>query len=99
LRPRQYHPGRKAFLTLGADGAFTTSRLTGRPFEPRWRTADVVGLARAIEAGDTDRLPLLADALTDAGCDDDEVLAHCRQAGPHGRGCWVTDRILQARSE
>ena len=95
LRPRRYHPGRKAFLTLGDDGLYVVSRLAGRAVDPRWRTADVLGLARAVSAGGAaDRLPLLVDALLDAGCDDAEILAHCRQAGPHGRGCWVVDLLL-----
>jgi hypothetical protein len=41
-----------------------------------------------------DRLPILADALEEAGCTDTEVLAHCRGPGPHVRGCWVVDLIL-----
>jgi hypothetical protein len=41
-----------------------------------------------------DRMPELADALVDAGCHDAEILGHCRQAGPHARGCWVIDLIL-----
>jgi hypothetical protein len=62
---------------------------------PRWRTADVVGLARAAyEDGAFVRLPMLADALMDAGCDDDAILAHCRGSGPHARGCWVVDLVL-----
>ena len=64
-------------------------------FNPGWRTADVVGLARAIDhEGVFDRLPFLADALIDAGCADAAVLAHCRSAGPHVRGCWVVDLVL-----
>jgi hypothetical protein len=39
-------------------------------------------------------LPILADALTDAGCDNQEILDHCRSPGPHVRGCWVVDLIL-----
>jgi hypothetical protein len=39
-------------------------------------------------------LPVLADALEDAGCTDDAVLSHCRDAGPHARGCWVVDLVL-----
>ena len=97
LRPRRYHAGRKAFLTLGQDGLYTVSRLAGRAVDPRWRTADVLGLARAMAAGGAaDRLPLPADALMDAGCDDAEILAHCREAGPHGRGCWVADLLLES---
>jgi hypothetical protein len=42
----------------------------------------------------TARLAILADALLDAGCDDEELIAHCRSAGPHVRGCWAVDFIL-----
>jgi hypothetical protein len=64
-------------------------------FDPRWRTSDVLGLARAIyEDRAFDRMPILADALMDAGCADDQVLAHCRGDGPHVRGCWVVDLVL-----
>jgi hypothetical protein len=41
-----------------------------------------------------DRLPILADALEDAGCTDADILTHCRGPGPHVRGCWVVDLIL-----
>ena len=40
-----------------------------------------------------DRLPILADALEDAGCHDAAILEHCRQPGPHVRGCWVVDLL------
>lgn len=64
-------------------------------FNPRWLTSDVVDLARAIYAERAfERLPILADALTDAGCDDEQVIAHCRSDGPHVRGCWVIDLLL-----
>jgi hypothetical protein len=41
-----------------------------------------------------DRLPLLADALEDAGCTDPDLLGHLRCPGPHVRGCWAVDLIL-----
>jgi hypothetical protein len=64
-------------------------------FDPRWRTSDVVELARSIYQDRAfDRLPILADALLDAGCADDAVLGHCRADGPHARGCWVLDAAL-----
>src|SRR5262249_35375448 len=64
-------------------------------FEAAWRTADVVRLARAIYAERAfDRLPILADALQDAGCEDGQLLGHCRGPGPHVRGCWVLDMVL-----
>jgi hypothetical protein len=40
------------------------------------------------------RLAILADALLDSGCDDGELIAHCRSEGPHVRGCWGLDRVL-----
>jgi hypothetical protein len=43
---------------------------------------------------DTARLAILADALLDAGCDDDSLIQHCREPGPHVRGCWAVDLIL-----
>jgi hypothetical protein len=41
-----------------------------------------------------DRMPVLADALEDAGCDNADILAHCRSGGEHVRGCWVLDLLL-----
>jgi hypothetical protein len=64
-------------------------------FDPRWRTSDAVDLAQAIyEDRAFDRLPILADALMDAGCEDEQVIGHCRSEGPHVRGCWVVDQVL-----
>ncbi|MBL8795674.1 MAG: hypothetical protein JNM56_17345 [Planctomycetia bacterium] len=64
-------------------------------FAPQWRTDNVLGLAQAIyEDRAFDRLPILADALEDAGCDSADLLNHCRGQGPHARGCFVVDLIL-----
>jgi hypothetical protein len=64
-------------------------------FEPSWATATVVSLARSVyEARDFVPMPILADALQDAGCADEAILGHCRGAGPHVRGCWVVDLVL-----
>jgi hypothetical protein len=41
------------------------------------------------------RLAVLADALEEAGCTDPDLLSHLRQPGPHFRGCWAVDLILQ----
>ena len=41
-----------------------------------------------------DCLPLLADALEDAGCTEPDILSHCRGGGEHVRGCWVVDLLL-----
>jgi hypothetical protein len=65
-------------------------------FDPRWRTSDVFGLARAIYDDKAfDRMPILADALMDAGCAEEQVLGHCRGNGAHVRGCWVVDLVLE----
>ena len=42
---------------------------------------------------DWEGIPILGDALEEAGCTDVEVLEHCRTGGPHARGCWVIDWI------
>jgi biotin carboxyl carrier protein len=72
----------------------------GNPFrpvaiDPRWLTSTVVDLAGGIyEERAFERMPILADALMDAGCDNEEIIAHCRGDGPHVRGCWVVDLLL-----
>lgn len=64
-------------------------------FSPSWRSETAVALASAIYAERAfDRLPILADALEEAGCDHADVLSHCRGPGPHVRGCWVVDGVL-----
>jgi hypothetical protein len=72
----------------------------GNPFrsrvvDARWLGPAVVSPARTIYAARAfDRLPILAEALEAAGCDNDELYAHCRDEGPHVRGCWVIDAVL-----
>jgi len=63
--------------------------------DSRWRTSAVMGLVHTIynDRG-FDLLPILADALEDAGCDNADILTHCRSPGPHVRGCWVVDLLL-----
>jgi hypothetical protein len=62
---------------------------------PAWLTSNVVAIAQGIYAERAfDRMPILADALEDAGCDNADVLNHCREAGVHVRGCWVVDLLL-----
>jgi hypothetical protein len=77
--------------------------LVGNPFRPihsipAWRTWNdgaICKIAQAIFEGRYfDRLPILADALEDAGCDNADILAHCRGPNEHVRGCWVVDLIL-----
>lgn len=74
--------------------------LFGNPFRPvtvdtSCFTSTVVALARGIyDERAYDRMPILADALEDSGCDSDEILTHCREDQPHVRGCWVVDLVL-----
>ncbi|QJW93756.1 hypothetical protein [Frigoriglobus tundricola] len=64
-------------------------------FSPSWRTGTATALARQMyETRDFSAMPILADALQDAGCDDTDALDHCRGSGPHVRGCWVVDLVL-----
>lgn len=67
-------------------------------FEPSCRTSTAVALAqRMYESHDFSIMPILGDALQDAGCDSAEILDHCRGAGPHVRGCWVVDFVAGSR--
>ena len=74
--------------------------IIGNPFRPvtfsqSWRTSTAVALAAQMyESRDFSAMPILADALQDAGCDSADVLEHCRGPGPHVRGCWVVDLVL-----
>jgi hypothetical protein len=63
-----------------------------------WREGTVVRLAQAIrDERAFDRLPILGDALEDAGCTDKEILTHCRRPGEHGCGCWLIESLLRPR--
>ena len=69
------------------------------PFRPipvarEWGTPTVVTLARVIRAERAfELMPVLGDALQDAGCDRSEILEHCYGPGPHAAGCWLVDRL------
>ena len=64
--------------------------------DPAWLTSTVVALAQGIYGERAfDRMPILADALQDAGCENADVLDHCRDPQQvHVRGCWVVDLVL-----
>jgi hypothetical protein len=69
-----------------------------RPPDPLWLAwggGTVPKLARAVYDGRRfEDLPVLADALEEAGCADAEWLGHLRGPGPHARGCWPLDLLL-----
>jgi len=63
--------------------------------DPDWLTPIVLESARTLyEDRAFDRMSELADALETAGCNNADILDHCRGPGPHVRGCWVVDLIL-----
>jgi hypothetical protein len=63
--------------------------------DPSWRTPAAAALARGIyDDRRFEELPILADALEEAGCTDVALLDHCRGPGPHTRGCWPVDLLL-----
>jgi hypothetical protein len=72
----------------------------GNPFrpvtlDPRWQSSTVLDLARTIyDERAFERMPILADALMDAGCDKEVIIKHCQGPGPHVRGCFLVDLIL-----
>jgi len=89
----------QVLLNLGTDSeAVRDGVLRLRPLPGAWRTEAAVALARGIAAERAfDRLPVLADALEDAGCLDAKVLDHLRRGSAHGcraPRCWVSDRVL-----
>ncbi|MCI0459327.1 MAG: hypothetical protein L0Z62_20450 [Gemmataceae bacterium] len=62
---------------------------------PLWRTPAAVALARSMyEDRRFEDMPLLGDALEEAGCTDEQILSHCRGPGSHVRGCWILDLLL-----
>src|SRR5581483_3643837 len=92
FRPNPDHPFRSrqqwCLLPAMRDTALQREWLT-------WNDSLVRRLAQAIyDERAFDRLPILADALEEAGCTNADILNHCRQPGEHVRGCWVVDLLL-----
>jgi hypothetical protein len=93
--------GHNENFPTAAEAVLLLRDLFGNPFRrfafnPEWRTDTALALARQMYEGrDFGAMPILADALQDVGCDDEDVLSHCRDAGQvHARGCWVVDGVL-----
>ena len=64
-------------------------------FDPAWCTEHTLGLAlRMYDDREFAAMPILADALEEAGCENADILTHCREPGVHVRGCWVVDLVL-----
>lgn len=86
-----------------ASGVPIVRDIFGIPFRPvtinptwlTWNDDMVQKIAQAIyEDRASDRMPILADALEEAGCSNRDILGHCRSGGEHVRGCWIVDRVL-----
>ncbi len=95
--------GNEDIALLAQTGCHLIRDVVGNPFrraviDPAWLSwndGTIRKLAQTIyDARAFDRLPLLADALEDAGCTDADILGHCRGGGEHVRGCWVIDALL-----
>jgi hypothetical protein len=101
---RRYSPSGSVGMTINPDivkaQVVLLRDIFGNPSRPAvlsetWRTSDAVGLARSMyDSRDFVPMPILADALEDAGCDSADILGHCRAEAPHVRGCWVVDQVL-----
>jgi hypothetical protein len=94
-------PGARASLRLdGVDDAGGLSAGVPQPDvsdNPAWLTPTVVGIARGVFRDQAfDRLPILADALEDAGCADERLLGRCRGNDPRIHGWWVIGLLLGA---
>jgi hypothetical protein len=94
---------REAWRQEGSTQIALLRDVVGNPFRPAtlapawlaWKDGVVLEQAQEIYDHRTfDRLPILADALEQAGCDNAKILAHCRGPQPQVRGCWVVDLIL-----
>lgn len=100
LASRQPRHLMKAFRRLALQNRARLLRDIFNPFRPvvfapQWRTSTVeVIAAGAYESQDFSALPVLADALEEAGCSEALILEHCRCGNPHVRGCWVVDLML-----
>jgi hypothetical protein len=93
----------RAWRTVTRRQADLLREIFANPFrlprvDPAWAAADggrVTRLARGIHEGrDFAELPILADALEEAGCADAALLGHLRSGGPHVPGCWALDLFL-----
>jgi hypothetical protein len=98
-------PGRIPAVARAAERAAQAGLLRDifNPFRPVridpdwlvWNDGVVPRIARAVyDEKAFERLPVLADALEDAGYTDERLLSHCRAGGEHVRGCWAVDLVL-----
>jgi hypothetical protein len=98
------------YTPLSRAAAGLVREIFGNPLRPvavdpswlTWHGGALVTLAQAVyddrdlPSGHLDaaRLAVLADMLEEAGCSDQQLLGHLRSPGPHVRGCWAVDAVL-----
>jgi hypothetical protein len=97
---------RATFVRHGREQCALLRDLFGNPFQPvsldpswlSWQGGTIPKLAQSIyEDRAYERLPILADALEEAGCVNENILNHCRKPDVHVRGCWVVDLLLDKK--
>jgi hypothetical protein len=106
--PQMWEEGNRSWRSERQEQARLVRDVFGNPFrpvslDPSWQTATVQSLAdaayerRLLPSGelDTARLAILADGLEEAGSTDEAILGHLRSPGPHHRGCFAVDAILE----
>jgi hypothetical protein len=102
-KPEAWHAASAALTVIAREQARLLRECFGNPFHDvsvesewlDWQAGTVRRLALAAYAEEAfDGLPVLADALEEAGCTDADILGHCRGVGEHVRGCWVVDLLL-----
>ena len=93
----------RAAISLAGERSFVAPLaydIFGNPYrlqtpDPTWLTPNVRHLAEIIyEDRQFDAMPILGDALEEAGCENETILSHCREYPTHARGCWVVDLLL-----
>jgi hypothetical protein len=102
-RAMKIHGGEKNWYAEREAQAALIRDLFGNLFRPvaldpawlAWNDGLLVSMAKKMyDSRDFTDMPVLADALEEAGCDNADILNHCRQPGEHVRGCWVVDLLL-----
>ncbi len=105
-RRRQEKKRREAWRQEESTQISLLPDVVGNPFRPAtlapvwldWNDGVIRKLAQAVyDDRAFDRLPVLADALEEAGSTDAALLTHCRGPGPHVRGCWLVDLLLDKK--
>jgi hypothetical protein len=87
--------GRLQQIEFAAQCDLVRDIFTDAVIDPACRVPEVTALAQTIyDSQDFSQLPRLADALARAGCDNEELLGHCRQPVGHVKGCWAVDLLL-----